>query len=87
MTSTTLHSPPRPRPATSKTWCGAAAIVLAVTGVALVGGIVTAPAVRTWYAGLPRPAWTPPELGLRPGVDRPLRDDGPRHVWARRDRV
>jgi tryptophan-rich sensory protein len=29
-------------------------------GVSIFGGLVTAPAIRGWYAALAKPAWTPP---------------------------
>ncbi|MFG1477345.1 TspO/MBR family protein [Xanthobacter sp. V4C-4] len=37
-----------------------AACVALVTVVAAIGGAVTAPAIPGWYAGLAKPAWTPP---------------------------
>lgn len=39
---------------------GVVAIVLAVAATAAIGGLVTAPAVRTWYPDLTKPSWTPP---------------------------
>ncbi|MDQ0503720.1 TspO/MBR family protein [Xanthobacter agilis] len=37
-----------------------AACLALVGSVAVVGGAVTAPAIPGWYAGLVKPAWTPP---------------------------
>jgi tryptophan-rich sensory protein len=39
---------------------GLAVFVLVCFGAAGLGGIVTTPNIPTWYAGLVKPAWTPP---------------------------
>lgn len=41
--------------------CACAALV---TIVAAIGGAVTAPAIPGWYAGLAKPAWTPPDAAF-----------------------
>ena len=90
MTSTTLHSPHASATrSTSKTWLGVIAIALAVSGVAVVGALVTAPAVRTWYPSLPRPVWTPPDWIFGPVwvVFYAMMAVAASIVWARRDRV
>src|SRR5262245_6571257 len=90
MTSTTLHSTHVSATSwTSKTWLGVAAIVLSVTGVAAVGALVTAPAVRSWYPDLPRPAWTPPDWVFGPvwTVLYAMIAVAASIVWARRDRI
>jgi translocator protein len=33
-------------------------------GIAGVAGLVTAPQIGTWYAGLAKPAWTPPRIAF-----------------------
>lgn len=40
------------------------------------GSLITVHAVRTWYPTLVRPSFAPPLVGVRPGVDHALRDDG-----------
>jgi tryptophan-rich sensory protein len=90
MTSTTLHSPPASATwSTGKTWLGVASIVLAVSAVAVVGALVTAPAVRTWYPNLPRPAWTPPDWIFGPvwTVLYAMMAVAASIVWAERDRT
>ena len=94
MTTATFHPSRRTDPhrtaraARAATWWGAAAIVMAVATVALVGGIVTAPAVQTWYADLARPAWTPPNWVFAPvwGTLYAMMAAAAVLVWARRDR-
>src|SRR5688572_5021565 len=91
VTTATFHPSRRTDPhrtARAATWWGAAAIVLAVATVALVGGIVTAPAVQTWYADLARPAWTPPNWVFAPvwGILYAMMAAAAVLVWARRDR-
>jgi len=39
---------------------GLVAFVLLCFGVSVFGGMVTAPAIREWYAALAKPSWTPP---------------------------
>jgi tryptophan-rich sensory protein len=40
------------------------ACLLLCLGIAGVAGLVTAPEIGTWYAGLDKPAWTPPRLAF-----------------------
>jgi translocator protein len=47
-------------------WWGVAAIVSACAIVPLIGAAVSAPAVDGWYAGVPKPNWTPPEWVFGP---------------------
>jgi benzodiazapine receptor len=58
--SSTTIIPPERTGGGARTWGGVAVIVLAVAATAALGGMVTAPAVRTWYPDLPKPSWTPP---------------------------
>ena len=94
MTSTTLHVPNQTTAGASagspaRTWLGVAAIVLAVAGTAVVGGLVTASAVRTWYPTITRPAWTPPDWVFGPvwTVLYALMALAASIVWVRRDRA
>jgi tryptophan-rich sensory protein len=41
-------------------WLGLAVLLVVCFSVAGVGGIVTAPSIPNWYAGLSKPSWTPP---------------------------
>jgi len=50
----------------SATWFGVVLIVVAVAATAVAGGLVTAPAVQTWYPDLPKPSWTPPSWVFGP---------------------
>ena len=59
MTTATLHPPARSAPRLL-TWSGVGLIIVAVVAVAMAGRLITAPAVSTWYADLPKPTWTPP---------------------------
>lgn len=45
---------------------GVAAIVSACVAVAGLGAAVSAPAVDGWYAGVPKPNWTPPDWVFGP---------------------
>lgn len=45
---------------------GVAVIVAACVGVAALGAAVSAPAVDGWYAGVPKPSWTPPDWVFGP---------------------
>ena len=92
MTTADLHHSPRTAPhptARATTWLGLVVIVLAVAAVAAVGALVTAPAVRSWYPTLPRPAWTPPDrvFGAVWTVLYALMALAAVIVWVRRDRV
>jgi len=46
------------RPLTN--WLMLGAFLAACFGVAALGGLFTAPAVRAWYPALAKPSWTPP---------------------------
>jgi len=70
-------------------WAGIGVIVAAVVAVQVIGGLVTAGSVGTWYAGLAKPTWTPPDgvfgpvwaaLYVMMAVAAAL-------VWAARDRA
>ncbi len=39
---------------------GVAVIVIACAAVPVIGAVASAPAVDGWYAGVPKPSWTPP---------------------------
>lgn len=41
-------------------WFALVGLVAICFGVAGIGGLATAPNIPTWYAGLVKPAWTPP---------------------------
>jgi translocator protein len=40
------------------------ACLILCLGIAGVAGLVTAPQIGTWYAGLAKPAWTPPRIAF-----------------------
>jgi len=61
MTDTTLASPPRPRP-----FVNAAIAAVTVFGAAAMGNAVTIPAIPTWYAGLAKPWFNPPNWAFGP---------------------
>jgi tryptophan-rich sensory protein len=61
----------RPHPQTADehrtwTWGGVVVICVACLAVAVVGGLVTAGPVKTWYPDLPKPDWTPPDWVFGP---------------------
>jgi tryptophan-rich sensory protein len=41
-------------------WLALVGFVAVCFGVAGIGGLATNPNIPTWYAGLEKPAWTPP---------------------------
>ncbi len=45
---------------------GLVAFVLLCFGVSVFSGMVTAPAIREWYAALAKPSWTPPRWVFGP---------------------
>jgi tryptophan-rich sensory protein len=45
---------------------GVAVIVAACVAVLAIGAAVSAPAVEGWYAGVPKPSWTPPRWVFGP---------------------
>lgn len=45
---------------TARSWPALIGFILLVAGVSALGGAITATSVTTWYAGLDKPAWTPP---------------------------
>jgi benzodiazapine receptor len=93
VTTTTLHPSASPSPLTRSagraTAMGVVAIVAAVTAVAVIGSLVTVPAVRTWYPQLPLPAWTPPGWVFSAvwTVLYALMAVAASVVWARRDGI
>ena len=61
MTDTTLASTPRPRP-----FVNAAIAAVTVFGAAAMGNAATIPAIPTWYAGLAKPWFNPPNWAFGP---------------------
>lgn len=47
-------------PARSREWPALLGFILIVAVVSALGGWITSTSVSTWYAGLDKPAWTPP---------------------------
>ena len=45
---------------TARSWPALIGFIMLVAGVSALGGAITATSVTTWYAGLDKPAWTPP---------------------------
>jgi tryptophan-rich sensory protein len=66
MTDLSLPRPHGTNPRPVRPWVGVAAIVAGVVAVAVIGGLVTAGSVKTWYPGVPKPAWTPPDWVFGP---------------------
>lgn len=56
------------------------AFVALCLAVAATGGAITATSVTTWYVGLAKPAFNPPEPGVRSGVDHALSDHDRRRL-------
>ena len=44
----------------TRTWLGLIAFLVVCFAAEAIGGLVTRPSIGTWYAGLARPAWSPP---------------------------
>jgi translocator protein len=46
--------------ASRHSWFALVVLLILCLGVAGIGGLVTAPNIPNWYAGLAKPSWTPP---------------------------
>lgn len=49
-----------------RSWLVLAGFVALCMGVSALGGLATFPSIPTWYAGLAKPAWTPPNWVFGP---------------------
>jgi len=66
MSSLAAGHPNRTEGAFNPSLWGVAAIVTACAAVPAIAAAVSAPAVEGWYAGVPKPSWTPPEWVFGP---------------------